>query len=86
MFILLAHFEVKLILGLTNSLAHNKISQISYSGPNYLQSAAYKNVFSDNLTPLGVTFTLLRWNNNRKNQNFQCIDNYEHIYIYIYIK
>ena len=47
------------ILAVANLLAHNNISQICYSGQISLQSAAVKCSFSDNLTPLRVTFILL---------------------------
>ena len=47
------------ILAVANLLAHNNISQICYCGQISLQSAAVNCSFSDNLTPLGVTFILL---------------------------
>ena len=47
------------ILVVANLLAHNNISQIYYCGQISLQSAAVNCSFSDNLTPLGVTFLLL---------------------------
>ena len=47
------------ILVIVNLLAHNNISQICYCGQTSLQSAAVNCCFSDNLTPLGVTFILL---------------------------
>ena len=48
------------ILAVANLLAHNKKkSQICYCGQISLQSAAVYCSFSDNLTPLGVPFTLL---------------------------
>ena len=47
------------ILAVANLLAHNNISQICYCGQILLQSAAVNCSFSDNLTPLGVTFILL---------------------------
>ena len=47
------------ILVVANLLAHNNISQICYCGQISLQSAAVNCSFSDNLTPLGVTFILL---------------------------
>ena len=53
---LLAHFEASLDFTLANLLAHNNKSQISYFGQISLQSAAVNYIFSDNLTPLGVTF------------------------------
>ena len=42
-----------------NLLAHNNKSQICYCGQISLQSAAVNCSFSNNLTPLGVTFILL---------------------------
>ena len=47
------------ILAVANLLAHNNKSQICYCGQISLQSAAVNCSFSDNLTPLGVTFILL---------------------------
>ena len=47
------------ILAVANLLAHNKISQICYCGQISLQNAAFNCSFSNNLTPLGVTFILL---------------------------
>ena len=47
------------ILAVTNLLAHNNNREISYCSQISLQSAAVNNSFSDNLTPLGVTFILL---------------------------
>ena len=47
------------ILAVANLLAHNKTIQICYCGEISLQSAAGKCSFSDNLTPLGVTFILI---------------------------
>ena len=47
------------ILAVVNLFAHNSISQICYCGQIPLQSAAVNCSFSDNLTPLGVTFILL---------------------------
>ena len=47
------------ILSVANLLAHNNISQICYCGQISLQSAAVNCSFSDNQTPLGVTFILL---------------------------
>ena len=46
------------ILAVANLLAHNNKSQICYCGQISLQSAAVNCSFSDNLTPLGVTFIL----------------------------
>ena len=46
-------------LAVANLLAHNNISQFCYCGQISLQSAAVNCYFSDNLTPLGVTFVLL---------------------------
>ena len=51
--------ELNSILAIANLLAHNKKSQICYCGQISLQSAAVNCSFSDNLTPLGVTFILL---------------------------
>ena len=47
------------ILAVANLLDHNNKSQICYCGQISLQSAAVNCSFSDNLTPLGVTFILL---------------------------
>ena len=47
------------ILVLTNLLVHNNWSQICYCGQISLQSAAVNCSFSDNLTPLKVTYILL---------------------------
>ena len=47
------------ILAVVNLLAHNNISLICYCGQISLQSAAVNCSFSDNLTPLRVTFILL---------------------------
>ena len=47
------------ILAVANLLAHNNISEICYCSQISLQSAAVNCSFSDNLTPLLVTFTLL---------------------------
>ena len=47
------------ILAVANLLAHNNKSQICYCGQISLQSAAVNCSYSDNLTPLGVTFILL---------------------------
>ena len=47
------------ILAVANLLAHNNKSQICYCGQISLQSAAVNCSFSDNVTPLGVTFILL---------------------------
>ena len=47
------------ILAIANLLAHNNKSQICYCGQISLQSAAVNCSFSDNLTPLVVTFILL---------------------------
>ena len=47
------------ILAVANLLAHNNKSQICYCGQISLQSAAVNCSFSDNPTPLGVTFILL---------------------------
>ena len=47
------------ILAVANLLAHNNKSQICYCGQISLQSAAVNCSFSDNLTPLGVSFILL---------------------------
>ena len=49
----------KIHLDVANLLAHNNMSQICYSGQNLVQSAVVDCSFSDNLTPLGVTFILL---------------------------
>ena len=51
--------KLQSILAVANLLAHNNISEICYCGPISLQSAAVNCIFSDNLTPLGVTFILL---------------------------
>ena len=58
---LLAHFEAiwHSISAVANLLAHNNISLISYSDQISLQSVVINCSFSDNLTPLGVTFILL---------------------------
>ena len=47
------------ILAVANLLAHNNTSQISYCGQILLQCAVVNCNFSDNLTPLGVSFILL---------------------------
>ena len=47
------------ILTVANLLAHNNMGQISYWGKISVQSAAVNYSFSDNLTPLGVTFIFL---------------------------
>ena len=47
------------ILAVANFLAHINIIQICYGGQISLQSAAVNCSFSDNQTPLGVTFILL---------------------------
>ena len=47
------------ISAVANLFAHNNVSEISYCGQISLQSAAVSCSFSDNLTPLGVTFFLL---------------------------
>ena len=47
------------ILAVANLFAHNNISQICYCGQISLQSAAVNCSFSGNLTPDGVTFSLL---------------------------
>ena len=52
----LAISKLLLILAGANLLAHNNMSQFCYCGKISLQSDAF---FSDNLTPLGVTFILL---------------------------
>ena len=52
-------FRSYTISAVANLLAHNNISQICYCGQISLQSAAVDCSFSDNLTPLGVTFILL---------------------------
>ena len=46
-------------LAVANLLAHNNKSKNCYCGQISLQSAAVNCSFSDNLTPLGVTFILL---------------------------
>ena len=46
-------------IAVANLLAHNNKSQICYCCQILLQSAAVNCSFSDNLTPLGVTFILL---------------------------
>ena len=51
--------KLHLILAVANLLAHNNRSQIYYCGQISLQRAAVNCSFSDNLTPLGVTFILL---------------------------
>ena len=51
--------KIHSILAVANLLAHNNISQICYCGQISLQSAAVSCSFSDNLTPLGVTYILL---------------------------
>ena len=56
---LLAQSKLHSILAVSNLLAHNSISQICYRGQISLQSTADNCSFSDNLTPLGVTFILL---------------------------
>ena len=56
---LLAHFEATLDFNLSNFLDHSIISQICYCCQISLQSAAIDCSFSDNLTPLGVSFILL---------------------------
>ena len=54
------HFlKLPSILAVANLLAHNNISQICYCGQISLQSAAVNCSFSDNLTPLVITFVLL---------------------------
>ena len=56
---ILPYFEAMLdFRRIANLLAHNNISQICYCGQISLQSATV-NSFSDNLTPLVVTFILL---------------------------
>ena len=55
----LAISKLNSILAIANLLAHNNLSQICYCGQISLQSAAVNCSFSDNLTPLGVTFILL---------------------------
>ena len=47
------------ILAVANLLAHNNKSRNYYCSQISLQSAAVNCSFSDNLTPLGVTFILL---------------------------
>ena len=47
------------ILTVANLLAHNNMGQICYWGQISVQSAAVNYSFSDNLTPLGVTFIWL---------------------------
>ena len=44
-----------------NLLAHNNISQICYCGQISLQTARVNCSYSDNLTPMGVTFIYLRF-------------------------
>ena len=56
---LLVYFEATLNFRLANLLAHNDISQICYCIQISLQSVADNSNFSENLTPLGVTFILL---------------------------
>ena len=56
---LLAHFEATLDFSRSEFTCHNNISQICYCGRISLQSTEVNCSFSDNLTPLGVTFTLL---------------------------
>ena len=56
---LLAISKLHSILDVANLLAHNNIRQICYWNQNSLQSAALNSSFSDNLTPLGVTFFLV---------------------------
>ena len=51
--------KLNLILAVANLLAHNNKSQICYCGQDSLQSTTVNCSFSDNLTPLGVTFILL---------------------------
>ena len=51
--------KIHMILDVANLLAHNNINQICYSGQILVQSAVLDSNFSDNLTPLGVTFILL---------------------------
>ena len=64
------------ILAIANLLAHNNKSQICYCGQISLQSAAVNCSFSDNLTPLGVTFILLAmvqvYNVRHKDFHFKC--------------
>ena len=50
--------KIHSILTVANLLAHNK-SQFCYLGQILLQSAENNSSFSNNLTPLGVTFILL---------------------------
>ena len=51
--------KLHFILAVANLLAHNNKSQICYCGQISLQSVAVNCSFSDNLTPLGVTFIFL---------------------------
>ena len=51
--------KVHSILAVANLLAHNNKSRFCYCGQISLQSAAVNCSFSDNLTPLVVTFILL---------------------------
>ena len=51
--------KLQSILAVAYLLAHNNKSQIYYCGQISLQSAAVNSIFSDNVTPLGVTFILL---------------------------
>ena len=46
-------------LAVANLLAHKNKSQICYCDQISLQSAAFNCSFTDNLTPLGVSFILL---------------------------
>ena len=57
---LLAHFEaIHSILAIVNLLAHNNISQIVTAVKFHYRVLQLTALFSDNLTPLGVTFILL---------------------------
>ena len=56
-------FEATLDLAEVIFFAHNNISQICFCGQISLQNAAVNCSFSDNLTPLGVTFISLAMKN-----------------------
>ena len=69
--------KVSSILAVANLLAHNNISQICYRGQDSLQSDTVHCSFSDNLTPLEVTFILLAMV--RLIKNFTYMNYYEQI-------
>ena len=57
---LLAHFEPTLDFSHSEFTCHNNISQICNLGQISLRNSALNSSCSDNMTPLGVLFLLLR--------------------------